>query len=82
MIRITTGTTPIDSSATAVTDGEAGQYLIIFSAEAGADIITIEDGSNVQLSGGVNYDMGGGDSLTLLFDSGFAQSFKIGRSNN
>lgn len=69
---ITGGTTTI----TNFVDGITGQIITIISEHA----ITITDGTNIFLSGSVNFVMASSDTLTLIRKGGFW--YEIGRSDN
>jgi hypothetical protein len=56
-----------------------GQVCILENANAG-NTITMQVGGNLRLNGAVNYTMGPGDTLTLIWNG--SQWLEIGRSNN
>jgi len=80
------GGSVILTSIPTIADGSDGQFLIILGA-SDTNLVTIQDsanlaGSNLQLSGGNDFTMGQGDTITLMFDTNAADWVEISRSGN
>ena len=67
------------NSGNAISDGvRDGQYLIL-KGTSETNTVQIVDNYNIQLSGGVSFTMGKGDSLELIWDSGDSEWYEVFR---
>lgn len=81
IVQVTATTDPIDSGATAITDGADGQLLYIVNIdETAAQTITFADDSNTQLSA-ATIDLDRCDSITLLFMASIGDWIQVGNVN-
>lgn len=81
IVQVTATTDPIDSGATAITDGADGQLLYIVNIdETAAQTITFADDSNTQLSA-ATIDLDRCDSITFLFMASIGDWIQVGNVN-
>ena len=73
-----------DAEATNVSieDGTADGQELFIQGTSDANLVTITDGNNCQLAGGVNFSLGKGDIIHLIWDSGDSDWYEISRSDN
>ena len=64
--------------AVGLNDGQ----MVILSCTSDANTVTITDNRNVQLDGGVDFVMGNGDTMQLIWDDDYSEWIEISRSNN
>jgi len=70
-----------------VTNGDTDGQIIIIQGTHDTNTVTIQDednnaGSTLELAGGVNFALGLGDTIQLMWDSGESKWFEITRSDN
>jgi len=66
----------------AINDGIADGQIVIIQGTADANLVTIADNCNTQLAGGVNFSLGDGDTIMLMWDSDYSMWIEISRSDN
>ncbi len=69
-----------------IVDGADGQ-IVIYQGDNDTNTLTLQDesnltGSGLELSGGVNFTLGKGDILQLVYDAGDDKWYEISRSDN
>ena len=74
------------TSTPTIADGANGQMVILVGTDD-TNTLTVQDdsnlaGSNLQLSGGIDFTLGQGDTLQLLYHSDTGDWVEISRSNN
>lgn len=70
------------SAAPSVSDGVSDGQVCIIQGTSDANTVQVNDNTNIQLAGGVNFVMGQGDTLMVHWDSGDSDWYEISRSDN
>ena len=71
-----------DATNVNIEDGTADGQRLLLQGTADGNLVTITDGNNCQLAGGVNFSLGIGDTIELVWDSGESTWWEISRSDN
>jgi len=66
----------------AINDGATDGQVVIIQGTADANLVSIADNVNTQLSGGVTMSLGDGDIISLMWDSDYSMWIELYRSDN
>jgi len=64
-----------------IVDGSDGQIVII-QGTSDTNLVKLDDGTGLALSGGVSFTLGNNDIISLMYDSGESEWIELYRSNN
>jgi hypothetical protein len=64
-----------------IASGADGEVIILIG-QSNANTVRVNDGTGVQLAGGVSFTMGQYDTLQLVYEAGSGNWIEVGRSNN
>ena len=68
--------------APSVADGIADGQVCTMQGTSDTNTVQVADNTNIQLAGGVDFNMGKGDTLTAVWDSGDSDWYEVSRSDN